>query len=100
MHFDAHEAVPRYGFFNHHSDAARITLGMNKGESVKAIWPAVDDPGHLAIGDGVVGMKSGEQHGAIDPGPGCAPPILLHRCVCVPWASKPIALSGMAVAIN
>src|SRR6185436_9288792 len=40
MHLNTHEAVTRYGLFDHHSHAASIALGMNKSETVKAIWPA------------------------------------------------------------
>src|SRR5436190_5229725 len=100
MHFDTHKAITCYRFFDHDSNARSVALRINKSESIKAIRPAIDDTGHLLIGQRVVGMKGREQHRAINSGSRGAPQVLFQGRVGVPWTSQPIASSSMTVAIN
>ena len=68
MHLDAAKPVVPNRNFDHRVDAPAISLRVDEGKSVEAIRTPGDDSRHLTVGDGIVRVKSGEQHRAIDPG--------------------------------
>src|SRR5215208_6926297 len=73
---------------------------MNKSKAIETLRSTRDDPRHFPIGQGVVGMKCGEQYGAIDARPGGTQQIFFQRSVSVPRTRQPVALSRMTVAID
>jgi hypothetical protein len=98
--FDADKSVALDGILDEAGDAAEVSLGMNKGETVEAPGFGDDDTRDVAVGDGVVGMKRSEEHGAVDSFGAGAAQVGAERGVGIPRAGEAVPLSGMAVAID
>jgi hypothetical protein len=89
-----------YGPTHQLPHARSIPRRMDEGEAHKP--PAI--PGHDAsdnpIGDGIVGMERGEEHGTFDACLIRAFKVAIERGAGIPGAGKTIAQTGMAMTID
>src|SRR5215213_2086494 len=88
MDLDSDETITHDCLFNHRPYASPVTLRINESKTIKAIRPAVDYAGDLAISDRIVGMKGREQHRAVNSRSGRSPQIFFQRRIGIPWTSK------------
>src|SRR5262245_5230343 len=100
MHLDADEPVLRDHLSDHLAHASTVAGRMHKGKAVETVGTAGDDPPHLVVGDRIIGVKRGENHGAVDARARGSQHVLLERGGRVPWPGQPVALPRMAVAID
>jgi hypothetical protein len=60
------EPVVFDGGGDHGADAAAVALGVDEGEAGETAGMGGDDTGDFAIGERVIGVESGEDHGSLD----------------------------------
>src|SRR5262245_60418407 len=71
MHLDPNEAIFGDSLGHHVEYTSTIARRVHKGEAIEMVWTAGNNPRDRTVGDRIVGMKGGEEHGAIDAGTPC-----------------------------